>query len=522
MMDMSEGRMAQVAALKTLAAQKRQQARRQVACEINPAGGQQAHGDVTSLIGQVIDHRQHGQAAALAGVDRIHDHPGRIRGSADGLRQTGIFIPALARAEPLPQIIDGGAGAHAFDIDIAIAFKQEIPQIRVIQIARRPGRVAALAWTHQPGITIMHAKGLTEAGSWGDHGADLAELGFTDRFARMQGDYVACRQQIDTQGGGDEIIDQPHRLQAQRLRNFLFDADSIEMSQFGAAGENRSWHRQTSRVRGKTGLVLKSTQQSDQVGESAAADVIFTHQFLRGMGLNQGQVGLGAADIRAEMHVTRSFRFRADDRCSGNSGEKTASVRAGGAERSAIRIQCRRPLRCGACGIPTHKRLAYVPRGAGIADMPPAPHRYTCDLRWTGAEQGPATDPKTFSRAFSIDYGEGKLIHGSADPNFLGDRQRLNPEELLLGAVASCHLLTWVYLAARHGVGVVTYADRPEATLSWIGDTFAITAMTLHPRIILPPGADRDKADALHADAHRQCFIARSVNFPIEVQATYG
>lgn len=154
--------------------------------------------------------------------------------------------------------------------------------------------------------------------------------------------------------------------------------------------------------------------------------------------------------------------------------------------------------------------------------MPPKPHRYTCDLTWTGAAAGPATDPKTFSRALTLDYGDGKVIAGSADPNFLGDPTRLNPEQLLLGAVASCHLLTWLYLAARHGIGVVAYADQPEGTLSWIGDTFAMTAMTLHPRITLATGADLAKADALHHDAHQQCFIARSVNFPITVAATYA
>lgn len=148
--------------------------------------------------------------------------------------------------------------------------------------------------------------------------------------------------------------------------------------------------------------------------------------------------------------------------------------------------------------------------------MPPKPHSYTCDLTWTGAAQGPASDIATFSRAFEARYGD-KVIAGSADPNFKGDASRLNPEELLVSAVASCHMLTWLYLAARSGIGVVSYRDRAEATLSWVGDTYAITAMTLHPEVVLVPGADAAKAASLHELAHQQCFIARSVNFPVTV-----
>lgn len=153
--------------------------------------------------------------------------------------------------------------------------------------------------------------------------------------------------------------------------------------------------------------------------------------------------------------------------------------------------------------------------------MPPKPHRYVCDLTWTGAGQGPATNTATFSRAFEARFGD-KLIAGSADPNFQGDPTRLNPEELLVSAVASCHMLTWLYLAARNKIGVVSYHDQAEATLAWIGNTFAITAMTLRPQITLVPGADATKAAALHEDAHQQCFIARSVNFPIAVEPMFA
>jgi organic hydroperoxide reductase OsmC/OhrA len=154
--------------------------------------------------------------------------------------------------------------------------------------------------------------------------------------------------------------------------------------------------------------------------------------------------------------------------------------------------------------------------------MPPKPHSYRFDLSWTGAANGPATDIKTFNRAFELRYSNGKVIAGSSDPNFMGDANRMNPEELLVGAVASCHLLTWLYLAARNGLGVVAYEDSPEGTLSWVGDTYAMTALVLRPRVTLVPGADAAKADALHHEAHKQCFVARSVNFPVTIEVSFS
>jgi len=150
----------------------------------------------------------------------------------------------------------------------------------------------------------------------------------------------------------------------------------------------------------------------------------------------------------------------------------------------------------------------------------PAEHHYRADLTWTGADAGPTADYRTYSRAFSLRIPGKVDLDGSSDPHFVGDPTRHNPEDLLLAAVASCHLLSWLSLCARRGVRASAYRDTPEATLSWVGDTYAITGMVLRPHVAIAAGDDRVLALALHDEAHRVCFIARSVNFPVRCEAT--
>lgn len=148
----------------------------------------------------------------------------------------------------------------------------------------------------------------------------------------------------------------------------------------------------------------------------------------------------------------------------------------------------------------------------------PAIHRYQADLEWTGAVQGPTADYRTYSREFALRLPGKAELRGSSDPHFVGDPALHNPEDLLLAAVASCHLLSWLSLCARRGVRVVGYRDRPEATMAWNGGTYAFTEVVLRPVATILPGDDIALARALHEEAHRLCFIARSVAFPIRCE----
>lgn len=151
--------------------------------------------------------------------------------------------------------------------------------------------------------------------------------------------------------------------------------------------------------------------------------------------------------------------------------------------------------------------------------MPATAHHYRALLEWSGAVAGPTVDYASYSRAFTARIAGKPLIQGSADPAFKGDPQALNPEELLLIALSSCHMLSYLALCANSQIPVVAYQDQAEGVLEQQPDKgFAFSRATLHPRVRVGPGTDLAKAARLHERAHAICFIARSVNFPVTAE----
>ncbi len=143
-------------------------------------------------------------------------------------------------------------------------------------------------------------------------------------------------------------------------------------------------------------------------------------------------------------------------------------------------------------------------------------HTYRARVEWTGDRGAGTTSYRAYGRDHRI-LIEGKApILGSSDPAFRGDAARHNPEELLVAALSSCHMLWYLHLCTEAGVVVTFYADSAEGEMVEDADGGGrFTRVVLHPDVALAPGSDRAKALALHAAAHAKCFIARSVNFPV-------
>lgn len=147
-------------------------------------------------------------------------------------------------------------------------------------------------------------------------------------------------------------------------------------------------------------------------------------------------------------------------------------------------------------------------------------HRYVAELSWAAGAEGGTRDYERYSRRFVLDVAGKPPLAGSADPAFRGDPTLHNPEDLLLMAVSSCHMLSYLALCARRRLEVVEYRDRAEGTMELRPDGGgAFTGITLHPRVTLAPGSDAARALILHERAHALCFIANSCNFPILHQA---
>ena len=148
-------------------------------------------------------------------------------------------------------------------------------------------------------------------------------------------------------------------------------------------------------------------------------------------------------------------------------------------------------------------------------------HQYRTNLRWTGNLGKGTIDYRAYSRNYEID-GERKTaaISGSSDPHFRGDATRYNPEELLVASLSACHMLAYLHLCAVNQIVVTGYEDAASGTMEEFPDgSGRLTGVVLRPVVTITPESDPEKAQALHADAHRLCFIANSVNFPVTHEA---
>ncbi len=145
-------------------------------------------------------------------------------------------------------------------------------------------------------------------------------------------------------------------------------------------------------------------------------------------------------------------------------------------------------------------------------------HIYRATVAWTGAKDGPTTDYKSFSRAYDIRVDGKADLPGSADPNYHGDAARHNPEDLMVGALSSCHMLWYLHLCAVKGVKVVAYEDAAEGAMVEAPGNGRFTGVTLRPVVTITADSDADRARTLHTRAHDECFIANSVNFPVRCE----
>jgi len=146
-------------------------------------------------------------------------------------------------------------------------------------------------------------------------------------------------------------------------------------------------------------------------------------------------------------------------------------------------------------------------------------HTYKVQMEWTGNDGKGTSSYRSYRRDHLID-AEGKPpIPGSSDPAFRGDPTRYNPEELLVAALSSCHMLAYLHLCAVNGIVVEEYLDESEGTMRENNDDSGeFVKVVLRPRVKISAG-DPAKAMVLHEQAHHLCFIARSVNFAVECEA---
>ena len=144
------------------------------------------------------------------------------------------------------------------------------------------------------------------------------------------------------------------------------------------------------------------------------------------------------------------------------------------------------------------------------------PHRYAAHLRWSGERGDAAMSYRAYDRTYVVEVDGKPALTGSAGPHFRGDASRWNPEDLLVAALSSCHLLSYLAECSRAGIVVTAYEDDAEGEMTLIDGKIRFREVVLRPKVTIEDPARVADAEALHEGAHRACFIANSVNFPVK------
>lgn len=145
-------------------------------------------------------------------------------------------------------------------------------------------------------------------------------------------------------------------------------------------------------------------------------------------------------------------------------------------------------------------------------------HRYTVEVAWTGNRGTGTRTYQGYGREHEVRVAGKPVIAGSSDAAYRGDGSKHNPEDMLVAALSSCHMLWYLHLAAVAGVTVTQYVDAAVGTLLDRGQDGRFTEVVLHPQVTISADSDAARAAAVHEDAHHACFIANSVNFPVRCE----
>lgn len=144
-------------------------------------------------------------------------------------------------------------------------------------------------------------------------------------------------------------------------------------------------------------------------------------------------------------------------------------------------------------------------------------HVYKSVVEWTGNLGSGTSGYREYSRNHTLRIEGKPEVPCSSDAAFRGDAARYNPEEMLVASLSACHMLWYLHLCADRGIVVSEYVDVAQGVMQEDEEGGRFTSVALRPRVKLSSG-DARLAEEVHGMAHRMCFIANSVNFPVRCE----
>jgi organic hydroperoxide reductase OsmC/OhrA len=153
--------------------------------------------------------------------------------------------------------------------------------------------------------------------------------------------------------------------------------------------------------------------------------------------------------------------------------------------------------------------------------------QHTAEILWLRGEQDFCSN--RYSRKHLLRFDGGAEIAGSSSPYVvplpMSDATAVDPEEMFIASIASCHMLWFLSIAAKNGFCVDRYADSPAGVMRRNeGGRMAMTSVTLKPAVDFS-GVKRpttQQIDAMHHEAHAECFIANSIITYVRCEPVYA
>ena len=149
---------------------------------------------------------------------------------------------------------------------------------------------------------------------------------------------------------------------------------------------------------------------------------------------------------------------------------------------------------------------------------------HTAVISWE--RQGEKFVDNRYKRAHRWEFDGGAVVPGSASPHNVNprftDAAAVDPEEALVAALSSCHMLSFLYIAARRGYVVDSYRDEAVGFMKKNDrGRLAVTDVMLRPHTVFATPISADELHALHEEAHHECYIANSVKTELTTKPTF-
>lgn len=144
-------------------------------------------------------------------------------------------------------------------------------------------------------------------------------------------------------------------------------------------------------------------------------------------------------------------------------------------------------------------------------------HNYKLTAEWTGNTGEGTKNVRTYDRSHTVRIQGKPELFLTTDNPAVGDKTKLNPEDLLVSAISSCHMLSYLYLCSMDGIVVTAYTDHATGVMiEHASGGGHFKEVVLNPLVVVANENMVEKAIELHHKAHDICYIANSVNFEVK------